>query len=103
MPLKDFNETFADELRDPDFAAAYLEAVLENEGMEAFFAALKNVVKAHGGMTKVAKDASLGRESLYKALSELGNPAFKTVHEVLGAMGMHLTISRNQSKVAMPT
>ena len=48
MLLKDFSETFADEPRDPDFAAAYLQAALEDEDGDAFLLALRDVVQANG-------------------------------------------------------
>ena len=95
--LKDFLETFSDELRDPDFAAEYLRVALEEDGMEGFLMALRDVIKANGGMSEVAKSAGLGRESMYKALSAQGNPEFKTVCAVLKALGMHLTVAKNES------
>ena len=100
MPLKDFNETFADELKDADFAAAYLEAALEEEGVETFLAALQNVARANGGMTKLAQATSLGRESMYKALSEQGNPEFKTLNSILHAFGMRFAILRSENASA---
>lgn len=57
MPLKDFNETFADELRNPEFAALYLQYALEDGGMETFLVALRNVPKARSGMTQFAQGA----------------------------------------------
>ncbi len=69
MILKDFNETFAYELRDPEFALSYLKSCLEYENAENFLIALKEVVQANGGMTKLAETTNLGRESLYKSLS----------------------------------
>ena len=100
MPLKDFNATFSAELKDPDFAAAYLEAALEEEGVETFLSALQNVAKANGGMTKLARTTSLGRESMYKALSEQGNPEFKTLNSILHAFRMRFAILRNENAAA---
>ncbi len=91
VTLKDFNETFTEELRDREFAAEFLRASLA-EGTEAFFVALREVAKANGGMPKVASDSSLGRESLYKALSENGNPEFKTLQQVLESLGLRFSI-----------
>ena len=99
MILKDFNETFADELREPEFVAAYLSAALEYEGLETFFAALGHVAKANGGMTKLAQATSLGRESLYKTLSEQGNPEFRTLSAVLGALGLRFSVIRGETIV----
>ncbi len=100
MPLKDFNATFADELKDPDFPAAYLEAALEEDGVETFLTALQNVAKANGGMTSLSRSASLSRESMYKALSEEGNPEFRTLHSVLQAFGMRFAVRRSKKPVS---
>ena len=54
-------------------------------------AALGNVAKARG-MTQIAKDAGVGRESLYKSLSKDGNPSFQTIAKVIHALGGRLTI-----------
>jgi probable addiction module antidote protein len=92
MTLKDFNQTFERELRDPEYAALYLKIALQDNGMEGFLLALRNVIQATQGMTAVATQADLGRESLYKALSESGNPHFATVHKVLAALGLQLAV-----------
>ena len=98
MLLKDFNETFQDELLDPEFAASYLEAALQEGGRETFLIALKDIAAAQGGMTRLAKQTSLGRESLYKSLSEQGNPEFRTVLAVMDALGLRLSVARVQMK-----
>ena len=53
--LKDFNETFQDELLDGEFAAGLLRVSLEEEGFETFLISLRDIVKARGGMTALAK------------------------------------------------
>jgi probable addiction module antidote protein len=88
MILKDFNETFESELTDPEFAALYLKAALQDNGMEGFLLALRNVIKAS---RTPASEADLGRESLYNALSESGNPHFATVQKLLCAIGLQLS------------
>ena len=93
MILKDFNEIFAEELRDPEFARAYLSAVLEDGDYHTFLVALRNVVQARGGMSSVSRGTSLGRESLYKSLSDKGNPRFSTVESVLRALGYGFSIT----------
>ena len=94
MRTRDFNETFAYELRDPEFAAGYLDACLRYEGFETFLTGLKNVARANGGMTKLAEETSLGRESLYKTLSAQGNPEFRTLEAILSALGMRFAVVR---------
>lgn len=81
----------ADQLRTPEEMAAYLDAWLEEapEDTAGIARALGDIARAKG-MTQVARDAGLSRESLYKALSESGNPSFATVLKVARAVGVRL-------------
>lgn len=81
----------AEHLRTPEEMAAYLEASLEEaDGDAAFIAkALGDIARAKG-MTQVARDSGLSRESLYKALSGDRSPGFDTVLRVLKALGLRL-------------
>ena len=78
----------AEHLRTPEEMAAYLEASFEEaDGDAAFIAkALGDIARAKG-MTQVARDAGLSRESLYKALSGDRSPAFDTILKVIEALG----------------
>ena len=82
-------------LRDPVEAAAYLEAVIEMDDPAALLLALRQVANAHG-MAEVARRAELGGKSLFKALSENGNPTIDTLHKVLRAVGLRLSIKTAQ-------
>jgi probable addiction module antidote protein len=73
--------------------AAYLEAALEDGDPSIVTAALGDIAHAKG-MTRVARRAGLGRESLYKALSPTGNPELATVLRVLDAIGLRLHAAR---------
>ena len=81
----------AEHLRTPEEMAAYLEACMEEaDGDAAFIAkALGDIARAKG-MSQVACDAGLSRESLYKALSGERNPTLDTVLRVIGALGLKL-------------
>lgn len=81
----------AQHLRTPEEMAAYLEACMEEaDGDAAFIAkALGDIARAQG-MTQVARDAGLSRESLYKALSGDRAPGFDTILKVMGALGLKL-------------
>ncbi len=81
----------AAQLRTPLEMAAYLDAWLEEAPDDAagIARALGDIARAKG-MTKVAKDSGLSRESLYRALSADGNPSFATVLKVARALGMRL-------------
>lgn len=79
----------ADHLQTGEDMAAYLEAALEEGDPALVAAALGDIARAKG-MTQVARDAGLGRESLYKALSPAGNPEFSTILKVVAALGLRL-------------
>ena len=79
----------ADHLRTDEDMAAYLEAALEEGDPTLVAAALGDIARAKG-MTQVAREAGLGRESLYKALSPAGNPEFATILKVISALGLQL-------------
>ncbi len=79
----------AEHLKTEDDMAAYLEAALEEGDSTLIAAALGDIARAKG-MTQVARDAGLGRESLYKALSASGNPEFSTILKVIQVLGLQL-------------
>jgi probable addiction module antidote protein len=79
-------------LKDPEEAAAYVEAVLELDDSAALLLALRQVAKAHG-MAEVARRADVGEKSLFRALSENGNPTLDTINKVLHAVGLRLSVT----------
>jgi probable addiction module antidote protein len=79
----------ADYLNTEEDMVAYLEAALEENDAATVAAALGDIARAKG-MTEVAREAGLGRESLYKALSADGNPELATVMKVVRALGLSL-------------
>jgi len=81
----------ADYLQTEEDRVMYLQACMEEAGDDAAFIAkaLGNIARAKG-MSQLAKDTGLGRESLYKTLSGQGNPSFGTILKVVRALGMEL-------------
>jgi len=79
----------ADYLDNDEVIAEYLNAALEDANPDVFLAAISDVAKARG-MSRLAKDAGLGRESLYKALSPGAKPRYDTVLKLLRALGVEL-------------
>lgn len=79
----------AEHLETEEDIVAYLEAALESGDASLVAAALGDIARAKG-MTEIAREAGLGRESLYKALSPEGNPEFATVLKVVRALGLKL-------------
>ncbi len=82
----------ANYLTDDETIAEYLTAALEDPNPDVFLAAVRAVARARG-MAQVAKDAGLGRESLYKALTPGAKPRYDTVLRLLHAMGVQLKAS----------
>lgn len=92
MKLKSMYESLDRDLQDPEYVALYLNDALHEGSAEEFYLALRNVIKANQGMSQVAAETELGRESLYKALSDSGNPQFSTVQKIVGALGLQISI-----------
>lgn len=84
-------------LDNDEVIAEYLTAAMEDPNPDMFLAALGDVAKARG-MAQIAKDAGLGRESLYKALSSGAHPRYETVKAVLGALGVKLAVVTEPSR-----
>lgn len=81
-----------DHLKTEEDMIAYLDAALEDGDPSLIVAALGDIARAKG-MTQVAREAGLGRESLYKALSLSGNPEFASVLKVLSALGLRFHVA----------
>jgi probable addiction module antidote protein len=81
----------SDYLDNDEVIAEYLTAASQDTNPDVLLAAISHVAKAKG-MTQVAKDAGLGRESLYKALSPGAHPRFETIHAVLQALNVRLAV-----------
>lgn len=77
-------------LNDDEAIAEYMTAILETEDSDLLLLALSDVARAKG-MAQVAKDAGLGRESLYKALAPGAKPRFETIVKVARALGVKFT------------
>ena len=80
----------ADYLDAEETMAEYITAALEDPNPDVFLAAVRDVARARG-MAQLAKDAGLGRESLYKALAPGAKPRYDTVLKLLHALGVKLS------------
>ncbi|CAA9345285.1 MAG: FIG045511: hypothetical antitoxin (to FIG022160: hypothetical toxin) [uncultured Microvirga sp.] len=90
MPIETFPYDTARYLDTDDAVAAYIEAVLE-DGDPALVAEAIGVVARARGMSEIARETGLSRESLYRSLSKQGNPEFATILKVLKAVGVRLS------------
>lgn len=93
---RNYQTKLVDSLRDPEEAAAYLSAALEEIDKELFLLALRNVADAQGGLSKLAEATGLNRENLYRMLSDKGNPEFYSLVTLLDALGFQLTVEPRQ-------
>ena len=85
-------EGLLESLKNPEEAAHYLNACLEDDDARVFLLALRDVADAHGGIRALSRDAHLNRESLYRMLSKSGNPSLKSLAAVLNACGLRLAV-----------
>ena len=81
----------ADHINTKEDVIAYLEAALEENDTALLLSVLGDIARSKG-MAQIAKDLNLARESLYRSLSEGGNPSFSTVAKVLDNLGFQLSI-----------
>jgi len=84
-------------LKDEPTIAAYLSAILEEGDTNLLLSAIGDIAKAKG-MSKIASDTGLGRESLYKALNPVSKPRFETVLKVLGALGVTIAFNTKNTR-----
>ena len=78
--------------RNPQSAAEYLNAVLENGDQDELMVALRRVATAFGGLGQVAAAADLNATTLYRTLSRRGNPELKSLTAILKAMGLRIAV-----------
>jgi probable addiction module antidote protein len=93
---KSYQQDLIKSLRDPREAEEYLNAALEEDDSELFLLALRNVAEAQGGLAQLADKSNLNRESLYKMLSDRGNPELKSLDALLHALGFRLAVTANR-------
>ena len=98
-----YDDLLMEMLKDEERALAYLDAALDERDPRVFLIALRNVTQAQGGIAKVAVHSGLNRESLYRALSNNGNPSVQTLAAVLGALGARLSVARLNRSAPAPS
>ena len=92
IKTKSYRESLLESLRNPEAAAEYLNACLEDDDPRVFLLALRDVADARGGIRAVSRGARLNRESLYRMLSRSGNPSLDSLAAVLNACGLRLAV-----------
>ncbi len=89
------NFDVAQYLDDKDVIAEYLSQILDDGNIDELLIALGNIAKAKG-MTQIARDTGLGRESLYKTFNPKSKPKFDTIMKVMDSFGVKIQISSKQ-------
>lgn len=93
LPYRSHDDATVASLRDdPQFAAEYLNAVLEDGDQRELMLALRRMATAFGGVSKLAQETELNATSLYRTLSPRGNPELRSLRALLKAMGMRLAV-----------
>jgi probable addiction module antidote protein len=90
-PAEDERDELIGRLRDARYCSKYLSAAFRDSA-ETFLMALRNVADAQKGMGKVAAEAGVNRENLYRTLSKSGNPRLDTLWAVLKAIGLRVSL-----------
>ncbi|WP_300455718.1 addiction module antidote protein [Desulfobacula sp.] len=96
MATVNYQEGLLKRLQDPEYASEYLNEALKEGSQEMFMLALRDVAKAKG-ISQVAKETNLNRETMYRMLSEKGNPNLSSLNKLLNTLGLTLSIGRKES------
>ena len=91
QPSKDYKKELLKRLKDPEYAAEYLNAAIEDGSKEVFLLALRDVCESRG-MSKTAQKTKLNREHLYRILSPKGNPQLETLNTIMGSFNLRFHV-----------
>ena len=90
----DYHERLMQRLQNPELAIAYLNEAIADEDQRVFLLALKDVIEAQGGdITSLAEQARLNRPTIYRMLSQKGNPRWKSLTSLFDVMGLQMHFS----------
>lgn len=92
VSTESYRKNLLESLKDPEEAAQYLDACLEDHDTGVFLLALRDVADARGGIRTLSRNSRLNRESLYRMLSKSGNPSLDSLSAVLNACDLRLAV-----------
>lgn len=92
--FRSFEEMLDEYLENPEFAMSFLNQALADENVEAFKLSLTDIIRAHGKITALAKEADLSRGTLYKLMDRKGATEVGTILKLLHALGYDLTVTK---------
>lgn len=93
----DFHKHLSQKLLDPEFAAAYIVAALDEKDSDFLNQALADVVKAHG-VADISEETGIARQAIYSMTSKKGNPTLQNVNKILNAIGLEITVKRKSKR-----
>lgn len=97
--LINYQEQLLKKLQNEEFATIYLNEALSEGDPRMFLLALKNVIAAQEeNISSIAKEANLTRTSIYRILSEKGNPKLINIISLLNSVGLHLSVQSNKPR-----
>ena len=97
MPKSSYRERLLEDLQDPQEAASYINAAIEDGAPEMLLLALRDVAEAHK-MSKVAKGTGVAREAIYRILSEKGNPRLSSLWNLFATLGLEFSVRPKASR-----
>ena len=98
VATRDYREGLDERLADRDYAASYLDACLQEGDLKGMLIALGDVARVHGGISSLADLTELNRPSLYKILSDQGNPTIESLDKILRVFGLRLAITEERDE-----
>ena len=96
MGTANYTDGLSERLQEPGYATAYLSEALKEGSQEVFMLALRDVAKARG-ISNIAKESNLNRETMYRMLSEKGNPNLSSLNKLLNTLGLTLSVEMKES------
>src|SRR5687768_14099446 len=97
MPKSSYRESLLEDLRDPEEAASYINAAIEDGSQEMLLLALRDVAESHK-MSEVAKGTGVAREAIYRILSAKGNPRLTSLWNLFGTLGLSFKVRARESE-----
>ena len=96
MATAEYTDGLSNRLQDPEYASEYLNEALKEDSQELFMLALRDVATVMG-FTKAARESNLNRETMYRMLSEKGNPNLSSLTKLLDTFGLSLSVVKKET------
>ncbi len=93
---RSIDDLLEDYLHDPEFAMSFLNQALEDEDVDALKVSLKDIIRVHGNVSNLAKEAHISRGTIYNVINGRGQMEIGTVLKLIHAPGYNLTVSKRE-------